>query len=210
MPTLVAPDVVRYAIEGKCLDQPAFNILDFVVHTAEAGPSRSDYIKTVGKALADNWYDLTRRVSTSYQCNAIHYTDLDAVDGDVGDISGGNDHPFPFTGGVQQSSEPSNLAIRIDKLTTGGRGTRKGRFYMAGVPPTTRSGNNLVGNDQVTTQTAADAFLSAMTETEVIGDGNYFLTVIHHKQGVYSGNTQVTGLTVRTRLSSQSQRLTLP
>lgn len=211
MAPLISPDTARYAIEATYLDQPVVNVFDFVGHDNSGTGADPSVIQTTGRALIDNWYDLCQGALVSgYRVDNVRVTGLNSDDDYVGDITAGNDHPLPFTGGAGGDGAPGSVAARVNKGTNGGRGTRSGRFYLAGVPMSAIDGNTLTAAYVSGLQDLVDTFLSEMTKTGTADVVQYFMTVIHLRGSVYQGNSQVTSLSAQTRLASQRRRLTLP
>lgn len=212
---LIAPDVVRFSLNGVYLGRPLVNVLDMVVHQMPTGLTRSEAIADVANHIVNVWVEeLLPILNADYSLNSISYIDLDREDGLTGERASSNEYELPRAGGLTQAGYSSAVALLVTKVTASRRGQRSGRWFLCppGEPDIT---GNIVSSAYIGAMNAAlSDMVERLTETGVLPELNYFPTVIHQRnvgtasnpEYEYTGNTQITNLIASNRVSTQRRR----
>lgn len=215
MAALVAPGICRYSVHGSYGGRAVVNIIDMKLDTTGSVHSRSEAIAAQAKRIIDSWCNeiVGFLLVDNYVAEELRWIDLDSLSGEVGATSEGNDEEFPRAGAGAQSAMPGNVAIRCNKQTSGGRGTRKGRMYLCGLAenqtddanPNSMSAAFITGGNErlanLLTQVTAESALPGLL------DWTSQWHVIHTIDGVFDSTSEVTGLTIDPVLGSQRRRL---
>lgn len=207
MAGIIAPDVVRYTIEGSIFGQPADVVLCMVVQDI-TGP-RHTAIEHVANVLVTQWHDFIQNagMSSQYTVQKVSWVDLDSETGSTGETSAGTGASAPYAGAVGGDCCPANVAMEVVKAINAVRGVHHGKSYVPGVPESGQANGLLTSSMQTAAQTAADAFLTAVTDTGEGADPAFFMTVLHTHHGLYVDNHQVQHYNVQQKLRSQRRRI---
>lgn len=212
---LVAPDVVRFSINGTYLGRPAVNVLDMVVQENGLEEDREDAIQDTAGQIINVWVEeMMDFFNEAYTFDNVSWVDLNSTDGTTGTLGSTSTHTLPETGNIVDSPYAGSVAVLVTKVTTSRRGQRPGRWFLTPPGETAIQGNNLLNTFLVLLQEALSTTLERLTETSSIPAVNYFPTVIHTENTgtptnpviVYRGNTQITNLVPAGRVSSQRRR----
>jgi hypothetical protein len=104
---------------------------------------------------------------------------------------------------------PAIVALRVDKQTSGGRGSKSGRMYLAAVSealtdPGVAMSWSGVAQSQI--NGFLDSFLTGINNEAGANGREQALVVTHTVNGVFSSSSNVTALTVNSAVSSQVRR----
>lgn len=213
---IVAPDVVRYSINGNYLNRPAVNVLDMVVRSqdSEAQP-RDEIIESVAGRLINQWVDnVMTRFNASYSFESVSWVDLNSVDGQVGSRTSTDEYTLPRAAVGAGQPLTAALAMLVEKVTQRQRGSRPGRWFLPAFTEGDINGNIWESGTLVATNAALSNFLEEMTETGLGNEQYYFPTVVHTRNEgtptnpniVYVNNTQINDLQASGRVSTQRRR----
>ena len=211
MAALVAPNLVRYTIEGTYAGQEVANIFDYWVIATNPLESREEALYDQCGDILNNWDDhILSRLASPYTARAVSWVDLESLDGSVGRRSSTDDNTWPKSGGNGSQAFPGNVALRVDKLQNGGRRARNGRTYLVGLPEVGQgnpTNNEWDGTILTEFAEAMGDFLDG-TNSEAGPDGREVdMVVIHTVDGVYNSHSNVTGVAARANVASQRRRL---
>lgn len=212
MATLVAPDMVRLAFNGRMAGQDIVNILDVAVTDYGPGVAREEVVfEMVGDALNNFADHVVPLLTDNYSFNSVSWVDLDSLDGSTGERTSTADTTLPVVGQDAGAPMPGGVAMLVTKVNSGGRRTRNGRWYLSGIaegvtdpdnPNTVNSGFVGIAN------TALEAFRSGIEGVESAGAFNYTSSpnVIHTVNGNYVGRDRITQFVVQSTLATQRRR----
>lgn len=211
MAPIVAPDICRYTINQTLGGQPVVNIVDMWVISTNPLEDRATHLYEVAGDILNNWSDhvLAGQVD-NLVAESISWIDLDSLDGVRGERSSTDDNDWPQSGGLTaQATMPAVVAFRIDKNTSGGRGTKSGRMYLSGIPEDFTDPNSAQSwgptvVDGLNAQMAS--FLSGINNEEGPDGKEQDMVVIHTRDGVYRDYSIVTSLTANSAVSTQVRR----
>lgn len=213
---LVAPECVRYTINGRYLTRPAVNVLDMVVQPNDNSIiSRNDAIPIVAGVIIDAWADtVMSRFNSSYTFDSVSYVDLNDPNGPVGEVTQTDFISLPQQATGNGEPLTAALAMLVTKETQRQRGSRPGRWFLPAFTEGDIAGNIWINSTLVATNDELSDFLERVTETGIIQDINQFPTVIHTRNAgtpqnpviQYVNNTQITGLQAQGRVSTQRRR----
>lgn len=212
---IIAPNCVRVTLVGEYLNRPALNVMDMVVADANAPDTREDAVKFAAAQVGKVWTTTVMQLlSSSYSLERVDYLDLSEEDGVVGSLTEVDGVSLPQTGDLSGDPITAAVALLVTKQTVARRGQRQGRMFIAGLTEGYVNGNILDSSYQGPMNDELDTFLASITETSPIAQNEYFPTVIHTRNEgtaavpniVYTGNSQITGLSVSGRVSTQRRR----
>lgn len=211
MAPIVVPGVCRFTVNQTLGGQVVANVLDMQVDTTGTVMSRTSACRGVAGDILNAWHGQFREIQVdNLTCVSVSWLDLDSLSGSRGVRTDTSEHQWPAQGGVASNAAmPAVVAMRIDKVVDGGRGTRHGRMYLAGVleswtdPDTTQSWE-AGAVDEVNGR--AEAFLNAVTDQGINADPQRSLVVVHDVSGVAPSFSQVTDLFVNPRIATQVRR----
>lgn len=214
MAPIVAPQICRYTVNQVIGGQPVANILDIRVFDENPLDTRENLLFEVGGDILNNWDDhiLDFQIN-ELQAISVSWIDLDSLDGSRGERQSTSANTWPKAGGnASDPALPAVTALRVDKGTTGGRGTKSGRMYIAGVAET----HTPVDNTQswsTEMREAVDArledFLSGIAGEAGPDGREQDLVVVHTRDGVYRSYSVVNSLACNPAISTQVRRGTL-
>lgn len=225
MVALVAPGVCRYAVNQSYAGRPVVNIVDCRIDTTGTGADRPDACEHGAKVVLDNWHQqvLDNLQTSLLTAHSVSWLDLDELDGSVGEVAQGNDETWPAVGTDVVVSFPGNVAIRVNKQTQGGRGSRQGRMYIAGAAEVVTDNlapNTPTASTVTAVNTAMGDFLEGINGQKTVGvwEFDMFVVVTHTRKWrtgdpgssedrVFAGHTDVTAMTCDATLGSQRRRL---
>lgn len=221
MPGLIAPNIVRYTINGTYGGRDVANVLDFRLIPTTPPTSRADAIAAHAEVLVTAWAStILTRICDDYVAQDVSWVDLNSEDGTVGSTSTGTGTDFPAAGAVTDTPMPGNVALRALKQITAVRGQRKGRLYLVGIPESTTVGGapNTVDPTIIDDwNVVLDDFLDDVNVAVGVGEAEYnaLLAVVHTHLDTdvtpnvleYSGYSLVNALLVDNRLRTQRRRL---
>ena len=211
MPAIVAPGIARYTIRQTQAEQEVVNILD--VRVGEGGPldDRDSALRIVARDILDNWNDhiLALQVD-NVTALSVDYLDLNSLTGPRGSITTTDNTTWPAEGAnSSDAAMPGMVAMRIDKETTGGHGTKRGRLYLAGIAETGTAGDDVTNWSSLTVSTVQAAFAAfdgGAFDREGVGSPSSVPVVIHTVDGVYSSDSDITAWTANPNISTQVRR----
>lgn len=225
MAALVADGIARYAVNQAYNGRAVVNIFDMKIDTTGTITDREEACFAQAGNLMNAWVDIiVPLLADQLVTNSVAWVDLDSLTGSVGARTSTTTTTLPAPGGTSSAKMPGNVAIRVNKQTSGGRGTRQGRLYLCGVNEASTDPNNPNSPNAgwiAQLQPALDDFLDAIRgENDVfLGNAAYTsqLHVIHTTSEFISKNvygppefvssSPVTALTVDPILGSQRRRL---
>ena len=211
MPVLVVPDVCRFSVHQSLGGQEVVNIIDMQVDTTGSEVSRSEALFDVAGDILNNWNDhILGGQINDLQAVSVDWIDLNSENGPTGSRSTTSANQWPKAGSDAGSSiMPGMVALRIDKQTAGGRGTKKGRMYLAGVhedaTPSADSQRWDPGYTSGWTGRVTD-LLEGINDQDLGGIPlavSRQMVVVHAKLGTYS---EVTGLSANPYIATQVRR----
>lgn len=211
---LIAPQVFQVSLNGTYDSQPIAHVLHFVWEgTSGTQPSRSQMGGLICNQLASAWKGtLTLSQSTLVNYSGATWIDLDSLTGPTGVVTGG---VYPIVGENTGQSMPGNVAMRIIKNSTGGRGSRKGSLYLPGCAEAQTSGttpNTMSGSTFSDLQARCASFYTNLTNVFTNGVGGSSVArpvMVRTRSSEYLTTSAVTGFTPQPRLASQRRRLDL-
>lgn len=213
---IVAPDVVRYSINGTYLNRPAVNVLDMVVQSQDGTDEpRDEIIPSVAGRLINQWVDnVMTRFNSSYSFQSVSWVDLNSATGQVGSRTTTDEYSLPRAAPGAGQPLTAALAMLVEKVTQRQRGSRPGRWFLPAFTEGDIEGNIWIGSTLSATNDALSNFLAEMTETAIGSEQYYFPTVVHTRNAgtpqnpniVYVNNTQITDLQAVGRVSTQRRR----
>lgn len=212
---IVAPDVVRFSMNGDLLGRPCVNMLDMVVLDERVSPDRAEAIEGVAEKMIDGWCDnILGALTVNYAFNSVTWVDLNSLDGSTGIRTSSESHTLPQAGGATGQSYGANSAVLVTKVATSARGQRSGRWFLPAVTEQFTDGNFVTSAYLEALQTACSDYLEQMTQTSPVSGIQFFPTVVHTKNEgtkenpdiVYVGNNQIHDLQPQQRIASQRRR----
>lgn len=207
---LVVNTICRFSFIGTNLDRPFVNIMDMHLDTTGSGISREDWIYDCAGNAINSWVEhIAPIVSNNCQLQEVAWVDLNSQAGSTGRRVATSEHTLPVSGGVATQSGPGNISVLVTKQVVASRGRRNGRWYQAGLPEPTPTGNELTGGALTNWSDAFDGFLAEMNETSPLEIGERDCAVVHTtgenpQTGTYSIIDQ---MVVAGRLATQRRRL---
>lgn len=215
MAVILAPDVVRFTVNGDLLGAPTATILDMVVQADDSGEGRPAAMEETAAVILDAWVDeLLPLQVPNFSLTSISWVDLTSLDGTVGEIVSTDDNTLPLTGTRTGEATPSQIAALVTKVCSSNRGTRNGRLFFPGLSEEDVSGNYMTVAYTALLVDAWSNMTEILTETGVALGANYFPTVVHTRNNgtpqnpniVYVGNTQVTNFLPQRQVATQRRR----
>lgn len=216
MAPLIAPGICRYAVNQTYAGRNVVNIIDMRVDTTGSIETRADAVYGVAGDILNNWDDHLRPGQVAQLIlESVSWVDLDDVDGSTGLRSSTSDKTWPAAGEDAANGLPGSVAGLIVKTAPGGgRSTRNGRMYFAGIAEaaTTLLAPNTIDGTSVTGRNASLAdFLEGINDTVDPSDVQKQMVVVHtRKVGsvvTYEGSSDVTSLLLQPTLATQRRRL---
>jgi len=209
---LIAPGVVRYAVNGTYDGHDVVNIVDMRLDTTGSIADRAGAAFDQAGIIINEWKDsMLPLMVSSYKAVSVSWIDLESEEGSVGERSSTDSTAFPASGSSGGAAMPGNVAARINKNTTATRGQRQGRMYLVGVseawtqsaePNTIDSGSTAVINTKLA------AFLGDINQSDTsVFDFGSEMVVVHTKDGVFTSASVVTTLSIDAYLASQVRRI---
>lgn len=201
----VLPNVARYTIEGTYLGVPCVNVLDYY-NASTVVADRGERVKADAEQILNIWAARMLPVWTyNYVFEAVSWIDLDSPAGSVGTVTSTDITTLPKTGlgGGQPYSGAMTTVVNKDAVRS--RGTRRGRICLAPGPESGVVGNILEPAYQADVQTAVTNFLVETTLPDATP--GYRRMVVIHREGLTPAWSEVTGLSVQSRMGTQRRRL---
>lgn len=221
MATIIAPLVARFTINATYGGENIANIVDVRIEEEGIGADRPDACEQQARDILHAWDDrILTFLTNDYVAQSVSWVDLDSADGSTGVVTTGGGDTWPKAGGnTTDQPTPGNVALLVTKVAPGGgRRTRNGRMYVAGISEAltdaTNPGN--VTTASLASLTAAFEGFSSDVSNTFLGEGYTSNMVVVHtiNEGtetnpdiVYSGQSEVTGMVVQPRLATQRRRL---
>jgi len=193
------------------------NVLDYTCSGGGvAGTDRHTEIDDAATRIVAAWQtDLLPHFCSDYTLENISWVDLDSSTGEVGtkSFSGSS----PHVGGNTAAGATPQVAVLVKKITSGGRGSRQGRIYLAPPPEAGMDAAGLlIGSYLSDVQIALRAFLSHSTTDTVAGVGEISDMVVTHfgprpirgsVDNRVGTHTKVTDLVLEPLVATQRRRL---
>lgn len=211
MAPIVAPKVCRYTVNQTLGGQPVVNVLDMVLDEGAEPQSREEQLFEVAGDILNNWTDHI----LAFQCDdleavSVSWLDLSSLAGSRGERTSTSTNTWPENGGnVTQAVMPAVVAARIDKSTSGGRGTKGGRMYLAGMPEARTPEGSALSWDSATVDLINDYlsdFLDGINDQQGPYTDTRALCVNHTRDGEYIGSSIVQTLTLNSLVATQVRR----
>jgi hypothetical protein len=224
MAPLIAPGIARYTLNAHFGSHNIANVLDYFIDTTGTVADRGDAVAAQAGIIIDAWCDrILPTIADEYVFDSVTWVDLDELDGSTGIATTGDDEVLPQTGaltGAGTDVTAPNVAMLVKKIAPGGgRSTRNGRMYVAGVTEgaTSAAGDTILAASVTIFQAAFSNFLTDTDGTHPVGADIYdaSLRVVHTRKvsdgppPVYEfvSSSDVTQLQVQALLATQRRRL---
>lgn len=210
MAVLIVPFVCRFYVDFTLGGRPASVIVDATI--ADIDGSRPVNIEKTARMILAAWHAGPRsRQSNQITCVGVSWLDLNSATGSTGQVTTGpgGTPSWPADGGFDAVSMPSNVALRVDKLTLSRRGHRGGRMYVPGMPESDTDVPNTVAASRVTAwQAEFTEFFNAINGAVVTGTTIVIgLSVVHVPQSGDPDWSPMNGYRVTSTVRSQGRRL---
>lgn len=211
MAPIVAPRICRFTVNQEMGGQQIANVLDLYVDENDVITDRTDACRWTAQDILNNWTDhiLPAQVD-NLSATSVDWLDLNSLSGSRGSVASTEDNVWPQEGGnTSDAAMPNVIALRVDKETTGGRGTKRGRMYIAGIAESGTASDDVTDWSALTVssmQERLDDFYNGITDENPFAIFQSRLVVVHTVGGVYSGNSTVNGMTVRAPIGTQVRR----
>lgn len=214
MAPLVAPGVCRYTIESALESGVVVNILDMWIDDESLTGTREDAILDQAHIIFEQWADqVIPALVNDLTLNRVRWVDLNSLTGSTGEVTDGGAFTAPVAGGSSGDPLPANVSMLVTKVAPGGgRSTRSGRWYIAGLSEGSTDGanGNLIGSSLLTEWAGIwEDFLAAVNQ-----DGSYDsrMVVVHTQtigdaDPVYLSKSIITDLAPQQLLATQRRRL---
>lgn len=214
MAAIIAPLCVRYTVTGHAAGNVTWaNVWDFRI-TPNEGTTRAEACEqhasvlsgAYGGLLGPYWHD-------EAGTDTVSWVDLDSEEGSTGSILSN------FGGSDTADPAPANTAVLVHKQAPGGgRATRNGRCYFAGLTDPVFASRAIDGPFSAAFQGDLDGFLDDISEINGGTDfPNYsaFAVVVHTRNDgteeapniVYAGNSIINRLSIDPIAATQRRRL---
>jgi len=211
MAPLVVPGVCRFSVHQSLGGQAVVNIVDMQVDTTGSEVGRADALFEVAGDILNNWDDhLLSLAVNELVAEEVRWLDLDSLTGPTGSRSSTDANVWPKEGGdITASVMPGMVAMRVDKRTTGGRGTKQGRMYLAGLNEVQTASGVALSWEPATVSgynAALASFLSGINDQDIGGVPlavQRQMVVVHGSTSTYS---DVESLQVNPLISTQVRR----
>lgn len=211
MAAIVAPGVCRYTINATYAGQDVANVFDYHIDGTNPLEDRSLHIFEQAGDILNNWSDhIVPLLASPYVARSVSWVDLTSLDGETGSRSSTSEHTWPMAGGNGAQAFPGNVALRIDKVQSGGRRARNGRTYLVGLPEVGQGNPTNNEWDGTILETFGEAMADFVdgTNSEAGPDGREVdMVVVHTVNGVFQSRSNVTGVRAQANVASQRRRL---
>lgn len=211
--TIVLPGVCRYSVLGTYAGQDCVNIVDMQIDTTGGGMSRETAIFNIAGDILNNWTDhVLPGICPPYVAEAVAWVDLDSADGVTGQRSSTSNETWPMEATGNGPALPGNTAIKVIKECEGGRRTRNGRMFLAGVSEgdtgTGPEANRFAAAAAAATTGRLADFLDGINDTEGVVVGyQRKMVVIHNASGTAPSYSDVTALVASRELGTMRRRM---
>lgn len=207
---IVLPGVCRFSVLGDYAGQDCVNIIDMQIDTTGSVVSREEAIFTVAGDILNNWTDhILPGICPPYTAEAVAWVDLDDADGSTGQRSTTSAETWPMAATGNGPGLPGNTAIKVIKQCEGGRRTRNGRMFLAGVSEgdtgTGVEANRFAEAAAAATTTRLASFLDGINDT--LDDPQRVMVVVHDAAGTTPSFTSVTALIASRELGTMRRRM---
>lgn len=214
MAPIVAPGIARFAVEGYYEANPVVNVLDINISDISGG-DRADCCSQVAGDLLNQWADhVLPLLCDNYVAERVTWLDIDSLTGSTGEVTSTDGSTWPQGGASTSAALPGAVAARVNKNTVAVRGQRQGRMYICGIPEdatVANSPNQLTPGFITSLATAMEAVRSGLEGPEA-GAGTLPTytsspNVVHTVDGVYTGKSRITAMSVSPLLGTQVRRM---
>jgi hypothetical protein len=209
MPPIVAPGVCRFTLHGTVNARPWAAVFDMDIDSDILG-DRNINIRDQAQVFLNEWIDHIRQgCSVSTQLTSVSWVDLDSLDGTTGERADATaPRVMPGVGVISGDAAPGNAAVLAIKTTDGGRGTRGGRTYWAGVAESHTTLNALTSAALTTWNSTTEDFLAGVNQDhDGAFDYDSRMQVLHAPGGVFESMAEVTDYSPVSLLATQRRRL---
>lgn len=211
MAPIVVPGVTRFAVNQQIGGQDVVNIVDMQVDTTGSQLDRGTANLRVAEDILDNWDDhILGNLVAELSGQNVSWLDLNSLDGNVGVTTVGKTTTWPKAGGVAGFPVmPAMIALRVNKATSGGRGTRQGRMYLAGASEdwtATGVSQSFTAAIVASWNGFLQLFLNGINDAGISAEPQRQMVVVHDTITAAPSFTEVTGLTADSRISTQVRR----
>jgi hypothetical protein len=209
---LVVPGIARYTLKAKIATIPIVTILD--MHVVTGSGDRAGNVFDCAGNIINQWYTHLRGQQVNeYVLESVDYIDLDSPTGVVGSRTITSERTLPLPGADAGGPLPSFVAGLVKKSTSAARGAKTGRLFFPGLPePITDVDNpNTISAAALTSlNNSLAAFLTAINVDAGVGGAQPSYTgrlaVVHKPAVGATFHTDVTGLSMQSRLTYQTRR----
>lgn len=212
---LIAPNIVRYTINGTYLGRPTANIMDMYVEDETGVGTREDRIPQVADILQGAWdQHILPNQSSSFTAVSVSWVDLNSEDGVIGTVSSGAGGVWPAPGETGGNPYTGAVACLITKAATARRGQRQGRMFLPGLTEAYVSGNEIDSTYLNDLQPALDLFVNQITYSDLAPFEGFWPVVVHTRNDgtptnpviVFTGASRVEEMSAQVRVASQRRR----
>jgi hypothetical protein len=170
--TQTAHRIVRATILGAIGGHTCDNVWWMYADENEPLDGRPRAVTEAMTQLCHEWStQILQLVTNTYEFLGVDWVDYDTADGITGHTAPASGDPI--TGSAPGSGSAPAVAMLVQKQISGGRGTKNGRCYLAGIPEGNVDPMGVLASDYLAaSQTVWDTFLTNMTNG--VGDGLTF------------------------------------
>ncbi len=210
---LIVPGIVRFTVHQSMFSRQIANILDYKISDQDVTFGRPEAALDQAKIIAKEWkLRFLVGQSSSLKLEKISWVDLNSLDGSTGEFQGDADIPLNVVGGLTGDALTPSTAVLFTKIAAGGRGTKSGRMYLAGLSEAMNlSGNSRFMNATLRNdlQAAAALFLSNTNQEAGVAGVSYDsdMHVVHQRPAVPAFSSVVTAIIPQDLLATQRRRL---
>lgn len=195
---LIVPGVARFAVNQTLAGRNVVNVLDYRIDTTGSTMSRDDAVAGQAGSIVEQWADLI----VDQQVNdvsfvSVSWVDLNSSSGSTGTATTGGGYTLPVPGLGTAAPLPGNAAVLVRKNAGGGRATRSGRLYLAGmseVGTSTTNGNELDPAVVSGVTAAFTSFLANTNEVDTFGTAFSSEMVVVHITARDADNKPIAGV----------------
>lgn len=214
MAPIVAPNIARFTVNQAIGGQDVANVLDMRVTNINPLESRDQALFELAGDILNNWSEHIQAFQIDdISALSVSWLDLDSLTGTRGERTQTSTYEWPRNGrNVTDAAMPAVVAARVDKATTGVRGTRGGRMYISGCVEQWSAASVTMTWDSATQDSLngflAD-FLDGINDEAGVNGRDQELVVVHTRNGAYLDYSAVSALTLNPNISTQVRRGTL-
>lgn len=219
---LIVPNVCRFTVHSTYSGSNLANIIDMRISNLGIGQTREAAIANQAGDIVNAWSDnILPILVNDCVAQSVSWVDLNSIDGSTGETTTGGDETWP-QGGATSSTPglPAGTSALITKVAPGGgRSTRNGRLYLAGISEGATDDpnpSNLTAAAQAAVTAAFEQFSSDVSNSEIVEGYDSNMVVVHTRNVappgedpdiVWVSTGDVTAMVCQSRLATQRRRL---